>query len=339
MPGLIDIHIHGCAGHDVMDADQAGLLSMARFLARHGVTAFLPTTLTNTHERIMAALGTVKDAMALGSTGGAKILGAHLEGPYLNAEKCGAQNPQYIRPAEADEVEELLALGCLKLVDVAPEIPANRWLIGACRERGLRVSLAHTAATYAEVCAAAALGLNHATHTYNAMTGLHHREPGALGAVMSLPEITCELIADNIHVHPAAMAILWALKGPGRLILISDSVRAAGMPEGDYWFDERQVVLKDGAVQLPDGTLAGSALTLNRGLYHFSQAVGAPVWQVWPAASLNAARALGLDYQTGALLPHMAADLILADEQMQVYLTVVGGEIVHQDPHLLNPKE
>jgi N-acetylglucosamine-6-phosphate deacetylase len=156
---------------------------------------------------------------------------------------------------------------------------------------------------------------------------------------MSLPEITCELIADNIHVHPAAMAILWALKGPGRLILISDSVRAAGMPEGDYWFDERQVVLKDGAVQLPDGTLAGSALTLNRGLYHFSQAVGAPVWQVWPAASLNAARALGLDYQTGALLPHMAADLILADEQMQVYLTVVGGEIVHQDPHLLNPKE
>jgi N-acetylglucosamine-6-phosphate deacetylase len=163
------------------------------------------------------------------------------------------------------------------------------------------------------------------------MTGLHHREPGTLGAALALPEITCELIADTIHVHPAAMRILYAAKGPGRVILITDAVRGAGLPDGTrYEQDGRQVILKDGALCLPDGTLAGSAATMERVVYHFMQATGQPLEVIWPTSSLNAARAIGIAHRTGSLEVGKDADVILVDAQVQVHLTIAQGRVVYR---------
>jgi N-acetylglucosamine-6-phosphate deacetylase len=327
LPGFIDIHIHGCAGYDVMDATSEALTEMARFLAQHGVTSFLPTTLTDTHERLLAALRNIQTVMESSATGGAAILGAHLEGPYLNQMMAGAQNPQYIRRAESEEAKELLDLGVLRLVDIAPEYEENLWLVSECTQRGIIVSMAHTAASYEQVLRAVDLGLSHATHTYNAMSPLRHRAPGAVGAALSQNSLTCELIADNIHVHPSAIQILWMTKRPLHLILISDAVRPAGMPEGEYDWDSRRVLLKDGAVRLPDGTLSGSVLTLDVALRNFLAATLAPLEESWQVSSANAARQLKLPHK-GTLTPDADADLVLLDEACNVQLTVVEGEIV-----------
>jgi N-acetylglucosamine-6-phosphate deacetylase len=329
LPGFIDIHIHGSAGTDVMDATPAALITMAEFLAQQGVTSFLPTTLTNPHPLIMQALENVKRLMGQEVTGAA-ILGAHLEGPYLNAEKCGAQNPQYIRRPTPAEIDDLLGVGVLRLVDVAPEFPENQALIAACAERGITVSVAHSAATYAQTLAAVEQGLSHSTHTFNAQTPLLHREPGIVGAVLSTPHIAAEVIADGIHVHPAVLNLLWRCKQPHHLILISDAVRPAGMPPGEYAFDERMVLLKDGAVRLPDGTLAGSVLTLDRALFNLMQATGESLAALWPTSSLNAARAIGVAAQRGSLEVGKSADVVVVDDTIQVHMTLVQGKVVYQ---------
>lgn len=329
LPGMIDVHVHGGGGAEAMDATPEALQTMSKFYAAHGVTSYLPTTWTDTRDRIDAALKAI--AAAVGQQPeGATILGAHLEGPYLNAAKGGAQNNSYIRRADPDEMNDWLDLNVLKLAAVAPEYPENRKFIEACVSRGVVVSAAHTAATFDEIRAAVAIGLRQTTHTYNAMSGLHHREPGTLGAAMLLDELKCELIADNIHVHPVAMAILAKAKGYHGIILISDSVRGAGMPEGEYQIDERTIMIKDGAVRLPDGTLAGSVLTMDRALRNFMDATGWTLEHSWPSTSLNAARALGIDARKGSLEMAKDADFILVDDQIGVHLTVAEGRIVYR---------
>jgi N-acetylglucosamine-6-phosphate deacetylase len=330
LPGFIDVHAHGGAGREAMDADPAGLREIARFYAAHGVTGFLPTTWTAPHEDIMAALETIGTVQREG-TGGAAILGAHVEGPYLNPARCGAQDSRQIRRANRDEAQAILDTGLIRLLALAPEYPENHWLIEACAQRGITVSAAHTAATYADMQAAVALGLSQTTHTYNAMTGLHHREPGTLGAALTMDALTCELIADNVHVHPAAMNLLYRAKGADRVILITDAVRGAGLAEGTHYDqDGRPVVVRDGAAYLPGDTLAGSTLTMDRALRNFMAATGARLDTVWPATSRNAARQVGLAARKGALAPGMDADLVLLDEALNVRLTVVGGEVVYQ---------
>lgn len=329
LPGFIDLHVHGAMGHEAMDADPDGLRVMARFYAQHGVTAFLATTWTDSRERIAAVL-----EVAAGMLGpqpeGAALWGVHLEGPYLNPERCGAQSTLHIRRAARDEALTFLDSGVVRLMALAPEYEENHWLIRECVARGITVSAGHTTATYDDMCQAVALGLSHATHTFNAMTGLHHREPGTVGAVMALLEITAELIADGFHVHPAVMAILYALKGPQRLILITDAIRGAGMPDGPFQIDQRQVMVQDGAVRLPDGTLAGSTLTMNRALYNLMQATGQPLDVLWPTSSQNAARELHMDHRTGSLEVGKDADLVLVSDDITVRLTVVGGRIVYR---------
>ncbi len=330
LPGFIDVHAHGGVGREAMDADPEGLREIARFYAAHGVTSFLPTTWTAPHEEIMAALENIAVVQREG-TGGAAILGAHVEGPYLNPAKCGAQDSRQIRRAERGEATAILDTGLIRLIALAPEYPENTWLIEECAHRGIVVSAAHTAATYADIQAAVALGLTQTTHTYNAMTGLHHREPGTLGAALTIDAITCELIADEVHVHPAAMNLLYRAKGPDKVILITDAVRGAGLADGtSYDQDGRPVVVRDGAAYLPGDTLAGSTLTMDRALKNFIAASGAPLETVWPATSRNAARQLGLTDRKGALAPDMDADLVLLDADLNVRLTVVGGEIVYQ---------
>lgn len=329
IPGFIDVHVHGAVGHETMDANPDGLRAMARFYAQHGVTGFLPTTWTAARDLIMPALEMIAE-MRGPQPAGATILAAHLEGPFINVEKRGAQRAQDVRRADRAEALAYLDLGVIRLLVLAPEFEENRWLISESVQRGVTVSLAHTSATYQQVVEAAALGLSHATHTYNAMTGLNHREPGTLGAVMTLHDIYCELIADNIHVHPAAMRILFAAKGPDRIVLITDSVRSAGMPEGQYQIDERTVMVKDGAVRLPDGTLAGSTLTMDRALRNFMQATGQPLENIWQVSSLNAARSLHMAAQKGSLEVGKDADFVLVDEHINVHLTVAEGRVVHR---------
>lgn len=327
-PGFIDLHVHGAVGFEVMDADPEGLRAMARFFSRHGVTAFLPTTWTATGEAILKALKVVGDC--LGATpDGASILGAHIEGPYLNVSKCGAQDPRLIRPADPAEALPILDTGLVRLLALAPEIEGNGWLIDACVQRGITVSAAHTSATYADMVAAVARGLRQTTHTYNAMTPLGHREPGVVGAALALPELNCELIADNVHVHPAAMRALVLAKGVSGVILISDAIRGAGMPEGEYPIDDRVVHVRDGAVRLPDGTLAGSILTLDLALRNILAATGLSLSVAWPMSSLNAARAIGVATTKGSLEVGKDADLVLLEADATVRLTVVEGTVVY----------
>ena len=331
LPGFIDVHVHGGAGSEAMDSNREALETMAHFYAQHGVTSFLATTWTESRPKIQAALEAI--AAATGQQpDGATILGAHIEGPYLNPERCGAQSTTYIRRAERDEALAFLDTGVVRLMALAPEYTENHWLIRECVRRGIAVSAAHTAATYAQMQAAVAMGLTQSTHTGNAMTGLHHREPGTLGAALTLPEIRAELIADNIHVHPAVMQIIYRCKGADGLILISDAVRGAGMPDGEYSIDERTVTIHNGIVRLPDGTLAGSTLTMERALQNLIAATGEPLSALWQTSSLNAARAVGVSARKGSLEVGKDADLVLVDSEVNVQMTVAEGRVVYRTP-------
>lgn len=327
LPGFIDLHVHGAMGYEVMDASSSGLEEMARFYASHGVTSFLATTWTASRPSIMKALGLVKQMQGQ-IRGGATLLGAHLEGPYLNPTRCGAQDVNLIRRAEKEEALEFLETGVIRLLALAPEFDENLWLIEECVRRGITVSAAHTTANYEQMQRAAKHGISHLTHCFNAMQGLGHRELGTVGAAMTLPQISCELIADNIHVHPAAQKILVAVKNPSGVILVTDAIRATGLPAGDYMLDDRSIHIQNGAVRLPDGTLAGSVLTMERALQNVCSATGRALAEVWIMSSLNAARAIGVSSHKGSLEVGKDADLVLLDESFNVNLTVVKGEIV-----------
>lgn len=329
LPGFIDVHVHGAVGGEAMDGNADSLRAMARFYASHGVSGFYPSTWTAPDSQITTALEIIAELTGP-QPDGATILGSHLEGPYINVEKKGAQRAQDVRRADHAEALKYLDVGTIRLLALAPEFSENHWLIRECVRRGITVSMAHTNATYQQVADAVTLGLSHATHTFNAMPALNHREPGALGAVMALDSIYAELIADNIHVHPAVMKVLYAAKGPDRLILITDSVRAAGLADGEYYIDDRTVIVKDGSVRLPDGTLAGSMLTMDKALYNFMHATGEPLERIWQTSSLNAARSLGISNQKGSLEVGKDTDLVLIDADVNVYLTVAEGRVVYR---------
>jgi N-acetylglucosamine-6-phosphate deacetylase len=328
MPGFVDLHVHGAVGVDVMDADPDGLARMARFLAGHGVTAWLPATMTATGPATERALEAVR-ATAGPVEGGATVLGAYLEGPYLNPARAGAQAPALIRPAGRDEAGRLLDLGVVRILVLAPEVEENRWLVAEAVTRGVTVSAGHTDATYDQALRAVADGVRHVTHAFNAMRPLGHREPGMLGAALVTPELRCELIADNVHVHPAAMRLLVQAKGPEGVVLVSDAMRATGLPEGAYPMGDRPAFSMDGAIRLADGTLAGSVLTLDRALHNLQAATGRPLAELWPAASRNAAQAIGVDDAKGSLEPGKDADLVLLDPALRVVVTVAEGAVVH----------
>jgi len=338
LPGFVDLHVHGALGVDVMDADPEGLAGIARFLAGHGVTAWLPATMTATGPDIERALAAVR-AAAGPVQGGATILGAYLEGPYLNPAKAGAQDPALIRPAERGEATRLLELDVVRVLVVAPEIEENRWLIAEAVARGVTVSAGHSDATYDQVLQAVAGGVSHVTHAFNAMRPLGHREPGMLGAALVLPELRCELVADTIHVHPAAMRLLVGAKGPAGVVLVSDAVRATGLPEGAYTVGDQPAFAMDGAIRLADGTLAGSVLTLDRALHNLQAATGRPLAELWPASSRNAAQAIGVDGAKGTLEPGKDADLVLLDPALKVVVTVAEGAVVHGGDHLVRSSQ
>lgn len=330
IPGLVDIHVHGGAGYDTMDATPEALASMAQFFAAHGVTSFLPTTVTASHEQTLAAVANAARCQER-STGGAHVLGVHLEGPYISPKHPGAQPVEHIRPAAAAEYEELFRHGNVRLISLAPEVAENRALIGYARARGAAVAVGHSDAGYDQVLEAVELGVTQACHIFNGMVGLHHREPGTAGAALTCDAIYAQAIVDFIHLHPAIVKLLVRAKGVARTVLITDAMRAAGLPDGEYELGGQPVTVADGAARLVrGGNLAGSTLTLDRALRNAISAADLPLAEALPMATSVPAESIMLAGAVGTLAPGAYADVVLLDDALEVQMTMVQGDVVYR---------
>lgn len=326
-PGFVDVHVHGALGYEAMDGTAEALAAMSLFYAKHGVTGFLPTTWAADILSLKKVLVVIKQMMQEGVPGAA-ILGCHLEGPFINAAKAGAQNPEAISVPVAESILPLLDMDVIKLITLAPELPGNDWLIRECVRRGITVSAGHTNATFEQMQKAVAIGIRHVTHTFNAMQGLHHREPGTAGAALSLDELTCELIADGIHVHPAMLKIAFRAKTNAQTVLVTDAMRGTGLPDGEYPIDDRIVTIQNGAARLPGGQLAGSTLTLDLALKNMITATGAPLEVLLPTVTMNPAATAKISRQKGSIAIGKDADLVLLDSDIKVHMTIISGKII-----------
>ncbi|HEU4888758.1 MAG TPA: N-acetylglucosamine-6-phosphate deacetylase [Thermoanaerobaculia bacterium] len=317
VPGFVDLHVHGGDGVDFMDAHEEATERILGFHATHGTTALAATTLSASRGDLHAAVETIA-AVSATRQEGAEIVGIHLEGPFINATRAGAQDRGSIRPADIHEVAALIAEAprLRWIVTVAPEIEGSRALIEHFRDRVL-FSIGHTNAGHGEAVAALEWGACHFTHLYNAMTPLHHRDPGVVGAALTSVDATAELIADGIHVHPAALRIaVNAL--PRRIALVTDAMRACGLAEGTYKLYEHEVTVSDGAARLADGTLAGSVLTMDAAVRNMIELAGLPIETVIPLATEVPARIAGVANRKGKLERRYDADLVVMNERFEV---------------------
>jgi len=319
IPGFIDLHVHGGGGKDIMEGGDAPH-QIARLHARHGTTSLLATTMTAPSREIDVALKAIGAACAQRRPGAARVLGAHLEGPYINPGKLGAQ-PDYARPATLAEVLRLASYAPLQLITVAPEIPGHLELVRELSEAGMRVQLGHTLGTYEDGVAALEHGATGFTHLFNAMSGLHHRAPGMVGAALAHARYA-ELIPDLLHVHPGAIQV--ALRAIPHLYCVTDSTAATGMPDGDYLLGRQPVRKCLGGVRLADGTLAGSTLTMDQALRNLV-GLEMTIEQASLRTSTYAADFLGLP-ERGRLAPGAWADLLVLDRTLQLQRVIVEGE-------------
>lgn len=324
VPGFIDLHFHGCAGADFSDGDPEGLHRIAAHEARCGVTAICPASMTLPEDVLTRAFSTAADFVP--GEAEAELVGINMEGPYISPDKVGAQNPGYVRPADLAEFDRLqvAAKGLVKLVDVAPEVPGNLEFVEAVSQR-VRVSVAHTCAGYDCAREAFERGAHHMTHLYNAMPGLHHREPGPIAAGAENPAVMAELIADGVHVHPAMVRLAFELFGPDRVVLVSDSLRASGLGDGSYELGGQEFTVRDNRATLADGTLAGSVSNLADCVRTAVLAMGVPLEDAVRAATANPARALGIDDIRGSIEPGKMADLLVLDDDLRVRAVVLRG--------------
>lgn len=323
LPGLVDLHTHGAVGADFSDGDLDGLLRMAAYLAANGITAFLPTSVTLPFEALDTAFQTARQLYDARPNGCARVLGIHMEGPFFSEKKKGAQNGAYLRDPDFDAFQRLYE-GCgglIRLVDLAPE-KAGAAAFTAQAKRLCTVSVAHTDADYDEAGAMFDAGAGHLTHLFNAMPPIHHRAPGVIGAASERDAVTAELICDGLHVHPSAVRLAFKLF-PGRICLISDSLRCCGMPDGEYELGGQTVTLKDHIARLPNGTIAGSASNLFECLRNAVR-FGIPEAEAIRAATLLPARVIGADDRVGSIEEGKTADFVVCDESLhvrQVYLS------------------
>ena len=324
-PGFIDVHVHGGEGDDFMDASHDGNARILAFHARHGTTALMATTLSSSRHDLQAA---VEAIAASTHDEGAAIAGIHLEGPYINDARAGAQNRASIRLPDIHEIAALIseAPRMRWMITMAPEIEGAHALIAHFRDRVL-FSIGHTNATHAEAVAAIEWGAAHFTHLFNAMTPLGHREPGVVGAALASADATAELIADGVHVHPAALWIA-ARMMPHRIALVTDAIRACGLNDGTYKLYEHDVIVGDGAARLADGTLAGSVLTMDRSVKNMVELAGLPIEYVLPLATSVPAKIAGVADRKGKIDVDYDADLVMLDERLEVERVVVRGDEV-----------
>jgi N-acetylglucosamine-6-phosphate deacetylase len=326
VPGFIDVHMHGLMGHDTMGP---GLAHVIQDLPAFGVTAFLGTTLTLPPEETFAALEVMGNILGAPPRG-AQCLGIHLEGPFLSPTRPGMATLDWFESLTwaRFQIFQEKAKGHIRMHTFAPEVGEGMDSIPRLIESGVVPVIGHSNATFEQVAEAVALGLAHATHTFNAMRPLHHREPGVVGAVMFFDKIVAELIADGVHVHPAVMAILLRVKGVDRVALVSDSAPLAGLPDGEYEWEHKPVFIRDGSSRLADGTIAGAHALLDTGVRNLVHLVGLPLEQALVPATRVPADVLGA--HKGRLAPGYDADVVLLDRELRPALTLVGGEIAFE---------
>ncbi len=321
-PGFLDVHIHGAGGHDVMEGTDVALAAVSKTIAAHGTTSFVATTVTADSSAICRSAEGISKYMGRQRIAGdsrAEVLGIHFEGPFINPVRRGVQPAEFIQLPSAELLGKFInaAGGHAQILTIAPELLGAMPCIDAARASGLVVAKGHTDATYEQARAAIARGAHHATHVYNAMRPFSHRDSGVIGAVLTTPELTAELIADGVHVDETAVRLLLQAKGAGGVILISDGISATGMPDGKYALGTVEVTVSGGICRDRDGRLAGSTLTLDRALRNIV-ALGASVGDAVRMLTLNPAKLLGIEFKKGALRTGADADIVLLDEALNV---------------------
>lgn len=329
-PSFFDIHIHGAAGHDVMEATPEALAAVARFLASRGTGNFLATTVTAPLDATLRAVdGLAKLIEHPSSDGASRLLGIHLEGPFLSREKRGVQPAEHLLAPSISTFDRLFdaSQGHIRLMTLAPELPGAVELTVHATKRGVRVSLGHSNATAAETRAAIAAGAVSATHTFNAMRALDHREPGILGTMLTNDSLYSEFICDGVHSDPDIARLWWRAKGSESAILVTDSMSATGMPDGEYQLGGFAVQVAQGRATR-DGVLAGSVLTLDRALQNFLTFTGAPLDQGLRLITTNPARLLGLENQAGGLAAGLPANLVAVTQEGNLVASLVNGKLV-----------
>jgi N-acetylglucosamine-6-phosphate deacetylase len=330
-PGFVDLHVHGGGGAQV-GPDAGAVAEVARFHAGHGTTTLLPTTVPAAEAALAGAVRAIAEVAARPHGGGARVLGSHLEGPFVSTERPGALEVARLHAPDRAALGRLLDAGggTVRSIVVAPELPGAPELIAAAAGAGVNVSLGHSDATYDEAMAGFAAGAHAATHVFNAMRPLHHREPGIIGAALSTPEVTVELIADGRHVHPAVLRLVHAAKGAGRVALVTDAMMAAGLPDGEYALGDQPIRVAGGEARTASGSLAGSTLTLDRAIQVCVERAGIPLADALEMASATPAALLGLD-DAGRIAPGARADLVVLDAGLHAIGTMVAGRWVHGD--------
>ena len=325
-PAFVDVHTHGADGADAMDVSEEALRKISKYLAKEGTANFLATTLTSTKEILKNVLGIVAKLQDK-DIDGANIFGVHMEGPYFSVEYKGAQNEKYMKPAGIKELDEYLSVkeGLVKLFSISPHNQENLEAIKYLSDRGVIASVGHSAAKYEDVIKAVNYGLTHATHTYNAMKGFTHREPGVVGAVFNSDEIMAEIIFDKFHVHPEAVRTLIKIKGVDKVVCVTDSMSATGLPEGKYKLGELDVNVKDGQARLAmNDALAGSVLRMD-GAFRNLIELGYSITDVFKMTSTNAAKEFKLN--SGEIKVGKDADIVIMDKDYHVCMTFVKGKV------------
>lgn len=322
VPGFVDVHIHGAGGHDVMEGTEEAMATVARTVARHGTTSFVATTVTASPEDTCRSVeGIARYICTQHGTDEARaeVLGIHYEGPFISPARRGVHPVEWIQLPSAELLEKLLhaASGNARILTIAPELLGAPQCIDAAHKAGVVVAMGHTDATYEQARAAIARGARHAVHVYNAMRPFSHRDSGVIGAVLTSPEVTAELIGDGVHVEEAAMRLLLQAKGAGGVILVSDGISATGMPDGKYMLGKFEVTVSGGVCRNAEGKLAGSTLTLDRALRNIV-GLGVPLVDAVRMLTVNPATLLGIEFKKGALRVGADADIVLLDAGLQV---------------------
>lgn len=338
-PGFIDLHLQGGDGADVIDGTYEAINCVSSMHAKYGTTSFLATTSTRPNksagfrsEKFLHLKPIVRAIERV--TDGARILGIHLEGPFINPKRKGVIRRDYIIKSDIGELREIIKIceGNLRMMTIAPELNGNLALIKELSKNRIIASLGHTDATYDEAIKGIKSGISHATHMFNAMSGLYHRHPGSAGACLD-SDISVQLIADLVHIHPAVIRLLLKVKGPDKVALITDAVMAAGMPDGIYKGCRQKIIVKNGVVRGEGGLLAGSTLTLNRAVRSIVS-LGFPLQDAIRMVSSTPAKILKIENKKGSIKEGMDADLILIDDNINVHMTMVEGKIVWKSPKM-----
>jgi N-acetylglucosamine-6-phosphate deacetylase len=323
-PGFVDIHIHGAGGHDVMEGDAAAIGHVARTIARYGTTSFVATTVTASPDDLCRSLEGIARVAGTGTQGddsapAAELLGIHFEGPFLSPARRGVHPPKWLAEAKPELLVRLIeaAGGAARILTMAPELPGGLALVDRGVEAGLLVAMGHTNATYEEAVAAIEHGVRHGVHVFNAMRPFSHRDTGVIGAVLTRPEVTAEVIADGVHVHAPAIQLLVAAKGTEQVILVTDATAATAMPDGRYRLGTFEVNVSGGVCRDAEGRLAGSTLTLDRAVRQMVE-LGVSTSAALRMATYNPARRIGIERRKGVIAPGADADLVLLDDGLHV---------------------